>query len=136
MIEQKVVLMGGYGRSRSLAAYLESVLANDPTYDGIELKRTQLMSVPHSHPENPNGRPAHSLLGPRMLHGVPYCAHCAKTTAQTEFWNVATGFFAANAIWIKMLTRSPMHSKCPGKILLMDSNTLRTPFGGIFTRQG
>ncbi|KIW73815.1 hypothetical protein, variant [Phialophora macrospora] len=48
----KVVLMGGYGRSRSLAAHLESVLAKDPAYEGIELKRTQLMSAPHHHPEN------------------------------------------------------------------------------------
>jgi hypothetical protein len=49
---QKVVLMGGYGRSRSLAAHLESVLAQNPAYEGIELKRTQLMSAPHSYPKN------------------------------------------------------------------------------------
>jgi hypothetical protein len=44
--------MGGYGQSRSLAAHLKSALAKDAAYEGIELKRTQLMSADHTHPEN------------------------------------------------------------------------------------
>lgn len=46
--EQKVVLMGGYGKSRSLSSHLKKELCQNEKYQGIELKIPNLMCAQSS----------------------------------------------------------------------------------------